>query len=163
MKGTKVALAVSVFVALGISSPAASETKCPTENEVNPKILETIECLVNEKVDEKLKNVTPLRIESGVIDLHHSDSPDLRRTDQCPSERGHIDKRIEFSTPFKKPPEVVLSLNLLDHVIDGGLANNLRIRADVVAIDTHGFDYNLNTWCNTDIWAVRASWIAYGQ
>ena len=105
---------------------------------------------------------TLLRIESGNIDLHHNNNPDLRRTEQCPSVRGDIGKRIEFSTPFSKPPRVVLSLNLLDHVIGGGPDNNLRIRADVVETDTHGFDYNLNTWCHTDIWAVRASWIAYG-
>ena len=77
--------------------------------------------------------------------------------------RGYVGQRIEFSTSFKKPPRVILSLNLLDHVIDGGIINNLRIRADVVGIDTDGFVYNLNTWCNTDIFAARASWIAYGN
>lgn len=100
-----------------------------------------------------------LRVESGNIYLNHKDNPDLRRTDQCPSERGSIGERIEFSIPFKETPRVVLSLNLLDHV----MGQNLRITADVAEIDTHGFSYNLNTWCNTDIWAVRAAWIAYGH
>ena len=74
-----------------------------------------------------------LRIESGDIVLPHND-PDLRRTDQCPSVRGYVGQRIEFSTPFKKPPKVILSLNLLDHVIDGGIINNLRISPHVSPI-----------------------------
>lgn len=118
-------------------------------------------------LDQLQERGTLLRIESGNIDLHKDKHPDLRRTDQCPSVRGEIGKRIEFSNPFKKPPRVVLSLNLLDHVIDKNpqakVDQNLRIRADIVEPpDTHGFQYNLNTWCHTDIWAVRASWIAYG-
>ena len=104
-----------------------------------------------------------VRIESGNIDLRHRDNPALRHSDDCPSVRGDVRKREPFSTPFEKPSEIVLSLNLLDHVIIESLLNNLRIRADVVEIDTHGFVYNFNTWCNTDIYAVRASWIAYGH
>ena len=77
-----------------------------------------------------------LRVESGDIDLDHSNDPDLRRTNECPSVRGHVGRRIEFSTPFNKPPKVVLSLNLLDHV----MGQNLRIRADVAGIDIHGFN-----------------------
>ena len=53
MKKKIVALAVVPMI--GISSIAASETKCTTDV-VNPKVLEALECLVNEKVDEKFAN-----------------------------------------------------------------------------------------------------------
>ena len=120
------------------------------------------------KIIEGLQNRSALlRIESGDIDLHHGNVPELRRTDTCPEGRpglrGAVGERMVFSTPFSEPPRVVLSLNLIDHVIDSGLINNLRIDAAVTEVDTRGFNYNLHTWCNTDIWSVRISWIAYGH
>lgn len=114
-------------------------------------------------VNEKLKEMSLVRIESGNITIDHHSNPTLRHTGACPSIRGDVGRYIKFETPFAEKPKVVLSLNLLDHVIDRGLINNLRITAEVVEVFSDGFSYNVNTWCNTDIWAARVSWIAYGR
>ena len=114
-----------------------------------------------------------LRITSGEQEISHTTHPDIRRTNYCregpDNERGAIDQRVNFENPFQQIPTVLVSLNAIDHVITGrhnnitGKINNLRIRAVVTSVDPNGFNYNLNTWCFTDLNWARMSWIAYGN
>ncbi len=108
-----------------------------------------------------------LRIESGTVRADESRLPDLRRTDYCENtpenSRGLVMQRVQFDRPFAETPTVVVALAYLDHIIDAGHLNNLRIRAAVREVDPNGFDFDLNTWCNTDIYAVEMTWVAYGR
>ena len=108
-----------------------------------------------------------LRIESGRVRADESRLPDLRRTDYCENtpenSRGFVMERVEFDRPFAEEPTVVVALAYLDHVIDDGHLNNLRIRAAVREVDPNGFYFDLNTWCNTDIYSAEMTWVAYGR
>ena len=106
------------------------------------------------------------RIASGEQEISHTTHPDIRRTNYCvegpENERGAIDQRVDFKNPFRQIPTVLVSLSAIDHVITGKI-NNLRIRAVVTNVDLNGFNYNLNTWCYTDLYWARMSWMAYGN
>ena len=59
---------------------------------------------------------------------------------------------------FQKPPTVLVALNMLD------MAGNadLRISADVSNITRDGFEWHLDTWEDSTLYAAGASWIALG-
>lgn len=102
-----------------------------------------------------------VRIESGTIRITREEYPAILQNSLCPKDaagqRGAIGARKTFETPFVEPPEVILALNYLDHI----KGDNLRIRADLREVDTHGFNYDIATWCHTAIHEVGVSWIAY--
>ena len=122
---------------------------------------------VNVLLDELKSHPALLRIASGEARITASSHPDIRRTNYCTAgpenNRGSMNQRIEFETRFRQVPKVMVSLAALDHVIDSGVINNLRISVAVVSVDREGFNYNMNTWCNTDLYSARMSWIAYGN
>ncbi len=107
---------------------------------------------------------TTLRIESGTL------GPiEAMDNSSCRKNRGHIDRHVQFEKAFTEPPNVFVSLTKIDYVIDGWKNSrpnkNLRIKVNIVpeSITNHGFNYNLNTWCDTAIAEAQASWIAYGR
>lgn len=151
-------IAAMAVVPMLLATSVLAEEVSPTADLTEPA-KRYLEMLVN----EKLKTMSLVRIESGKIAIHHDSNPTLRHTGACPSVRGDVGRYVKFETPFIEKPKVVMSLTFLDHVIDQGLINNLRITAEVVETFPDGFSYNVNTWCNTDIWAARVSWIAYGR
>lgn len=53
MKKLIAAITIAPFIVVGGSAAA---TQCPTKHIANPGVLETIKCLVDEKVNEKLSN-----------------------------------------------------------------------------------------------------------
>jgi len=59
---------------------------------------------------------------------------------------------------FKKPPTVLVALNMLD------MAGNadLRISANVDNVTKDGFRWHLDTWEDSTLYAAGASWIALG-
>jgi hypothetical protein len=77
-------------------------------------------------------------------------------TGEGPRERR---KKIEFSEPFKSPPNVQLSPSLWD------FDTNTTMRADISAssITRKGFEIVLSTWGDTRIARMRVVWTAIGE
>eukprot|EP01017_Pseudomicrothorax_dubius_P007785 TRINITY_DN1247_c0_g2_i1.p1 TRINITY_DN1247_c0_g2~~TRINITY_DN1247_c0_g2_i1.p1 ORF type:complete len:120 (+),score=21.91 TRINITY_DN1247_c0_g2_i1:44-403(+) len=67
--------------------------------------------------------------------------------------------KVVFSTPFTKAPNVIVSLNGLD----SSHAHNLRIRVYTKNVTNLGFTAVYETWHDTKIYEVNASWIAIGN
>jgi len=68
-------------------------------------------------------------------------------------------KRITFSTPYREPPLVHLSLSLWD------IDSNANVRADLAAenVGIDGFDMVFRTWADSRIARVRMSWLSIGE
>ncbi len=68
-------------------------------------------------------------------------------------------KRINFSTPFKSIPNVMVTMDMFD------MDQKTNQRADVsaMAIDHNGFDAVFKTWGDTKIARVRVAWMAIGE
>ena len=67
-------------------------------------------------------------------------------------------EHIKFEENYEKTPNVMATLNGLD----AGNDANVRIKVYAENIDTSGFDLRVDTWDNTSIFRVKASWISYG-
>ncbi|MGE4325046.1 MAG: H-type lectin domain-containing protein [Pseudodonghicola sp.] len=74
---------------------------------------------------------------------------------------GPREKRraVQFSTPFKAPPSVQLSIALLD--ADTQSAVRLELVAENVTAE--GFEIVCRTWLDTRIARMRVSWMAIGS
>lgn len=103
-------------------------------------------------------DVRNVAIESGIVNMWHEEFPDLQRKGICSDTRGIKNRRIDFEVPFHEPPRVIVALKVLDVGNDA----NLRINANVVNTDNHGFNYDLISWCDTVIHWIQMSWIAHG-
>ena len=66
-------------------------------------------------------------------------------------------KRINFKTPFKSPPKVIIWLQSLD--MDKN--KNWRIKVYPSDIDTDGFTVNANTWADSILYSAGVTWLAY--
>jgi hypothetical protein len=66
---------------------------------------------------------------------------------------------INFSTPFKNKPEILVSFALLDFVNNDGVDFRLNCVAENAA--THSFELAVSTWLDTEVWSVGVSWLAY--
>ena len=163
-----------VMVAMAVMSMMTTASGSAQDVQPNAQLSKPAREYLEKLVNDKFQNMSPVQIESGEIKMHHQEPGygTLRNTSSCPEkggERGAIEEYIKFTTPFKAAPRVVLSLTSIDHVIDSGHTNNLRIRVEVVEkkgkkeIFPDGFRYNFYTWCNTDIYSASASWIAYEE
>lgn len=167
MKKLIAAIAIVPMIAVGATSEASEEAR--PQAELTPPAKEFLEKLVN----EKFQDMRLYRIESGALNpLHHKRDSTLLHTGSCPEEggrRGDLGISVSFDKPFTEKPKVLVSLNWIDHVIDGWkgtkVNNNLRIAVEVVenSVTVDGFKYNFFTYCNTAIAYARASWIAYGR
>jgi hypothetical protein len=65
-------------------------------------------------------------------------------------------KRITFQTPFQQTPEVVVSIAGVDIAQE----KNARLRVHAEKVDAQGFELVIETWWDTQMWRVRATWIA---
>ena len=73
-----------------------------------------------------------------------------------PRERRHA---VLFSTAFKAPPSVQVSVSLWD------VNTSSAMRAELVAdeITETGFDIVFRTWLDTRIARIRVAWMAIGE
>lgn len=68
-------------------------------------------------------------------------------------------KRVTFTTPFRTPPAVQVSLSMWDM----DQKTNARAEVSAAKITTSGFDLVFRTWSDTRVARVRASWMAIGE
>ncbi|MCH2163153.1 MAG: H-type lectin domain-containing protein [Marinovum sp.] len=103
------------------------------------------------------------RISSGNIGIDqgntslfsHFEAGESMWTGKGPRE---IRKRIDFDERFRTPPNVHLSLALID------LDAETNPRADLAAehVDERGFEAVFRTWADTRVARIRVSWLAIG-
>jgi hypothetical protein len=62
----------------------------------------------------------------------------------------------QFSTPFIRPPTVVVSISEVD-----APAGPLRVRVAAADITNTGFTVEITTWADSKLYGAVASWIAY--
>ena len=74
---------------------------------------------------------------------------------------GDREKRVAvaFSEPFKSPPAVTVTMELLD--MHNGANHRTVLMAENVTHD--GFDIVFRTWGDTRIARARAAWMAIGE
>lgn len=66
---------------------------------------------------------------------------------------------VSFERAFSAPP--VVHVGIVG--IDASKEDNLRVKLRAVDISTTGFTLSVETWLNTKIWSVDASWLAIGS
>ena len=108
---------------------------------------------------------TETAITSGVVTIHKGEHPELMKVpagDQMPRHaRGELNKRVEFDQAFSDKLDIMVALRYVDHIIRDG-KSNVRIRARVLDVDEKGFNIELVTWGDSEVWHAEMSWIAYG-
>ena len=114
-----------------------------------------------EELVDKFRDVGVLA-QTGMVEIYKKEVPELWNVESghCPEgdkgKRGKLNRRVNFSKAFESPPEVLMALSNLDF----SRKRNLRIAIFVRNIDKEGFDYDLHTWCDTQVRRARAFWIA---
>lgn len=63
---------------------------------------------------------------------------------------------VNFKTPFKVDPDVVISVNYLD----ASSTNNIRYRVRTSSIFRDGFVIKVKTWHDTVITGIGGTWLA---
>ena len=106
---------------------------------------------------------------TGRVRIHRDQIPNLESIplSHCPKSpekayRGIVNGRVNFPQPFSSPPEVLMALTQIG-IGDIAAERGLRLTVEPAHIDEKGFNYSLYTWCNTQIAAAIASWIAVGK
>jgi hypothetical protein len=66
-------------------------------------------------------------------------------------------KRITFKRPFQQTPEVTVSIA----GIDIAAGKNARLRVHAEKADAQGFELVIETWWDTQMWRVKAAWVAH--
>ena len=104
------------------------------------------------------------RLNSGSVGIDHGEAvmfSDFEDDGQMWRGEGPRQSReaIKFSTTFKSPPHVQVSISMWD------ISNKSNIRADVQAekITTDGFDIVFRTWSDTQVARIRVAWTAIGE
>jgi hypothetical protein len=67
-----------------------------------------------------------------------------------------IDIYQKFDGVFKKTPKIIVTLSL----IDSDFQKNLRITLLARNIDPNSFNLRIQTWADSIIYGINASWIA---
>ena len=107
-----------------------------------------------------------LAIESGVVSLNGGEFPEIARDGgSCTRDRGIIDRRIDFNTPFREPPTVIAVLEGMQ--VQGGEIRNgyyryLRIKAKAEDIQVDGFTLDFTVGCDTILGGAMMNWFALG-
>ncbi len=63
---------------------------------------------------------------------------------------------VRFATPFSAPPKVFLALNALDY----SRGDFVRLNAHVTDVTATGFTAHLDTWVESQMFGVTATWVA---
>lgn len=95
-------------------------------------------------------------IETGTFSSNASDP--AWNLDEGTGERK-FERHINFTRPFKRPPDVQLGLTGLDFAN----STNARLGINPARVNESGFDVSLGTWADTKIFSVAVSWTAYGD
>lgn len=71
--------------------------------------------------------------------------------------RSFTSPDIQFPTPFSTTPTVIVALS----GVDADKKSNLRLTVTTDDVESEEFNLVVNTWSDSEIYAVWVSWIAY--
>lgn len=110
-----------------------------------------------------------VQVQTGSITLDPRDPGYSSLTEvgleDCPKERGRrgdLNGRVSFPEPFLSPPKVLIAFSIIETDLEPG-NRGTRLVVEATHVDKEGFNYDLYTWCNGQVWWVRASWMAVGK
>lgn len=63
---------------------------------------------------------------------------------------------IKFDIPFKKKPQLLISISQLDADKD----SNIRFKAEVILRSNEGFTLKVKTWSDSKIYSISGYWLA---
>lgn len=66
---------------------------------------------------------------------------------------------IDFETPFKKKPQIFLSVTQ----IDSDKESNVRYNIEAISISRDGFSIKIRTWSDSKIFSISGYWLATTQ
>lgn len=72
-------------------------------------------------------------------------------------------KHVTFDPPFKKPPKIVVGLRLVDYKSGQSKLSAQKFSVYPENITKSGFDMVFQTWCDNQVWALTATWLAYQE
>lgn len=107
-------------------------------------------------INRKLETTNSLRIEHGVWEGTAENTPGWSILNGD-GKRVFRDS-ILFKQGFSEPPKVVIGISYFDIIRKA----NSRLNVKVAKIDKNGFYFHLQTYWDTQIWAVGVNWLAYG-
>lgn len=95
---------------------------------------------------------------SGKLELDKNNHPALISDGKCNEKRGIFEQKVNFSSSFIQPPDVVIALSSFD--VRAG--KDSRFKSEVVNVDKDGFTFNAYTWCDTSVSYAELTWLAVG-
>ncbi|WP_395375748.1 H-type lectin domain-containing protein [Marinicella sp. W31] len=111
----------------------------------------------------KIEVNNSLKIDSGFVSLNTRDSD--WSLDQVPTNQNDwetprtVRRVVNFGVEFTSVPKLTVSLSQ----IDSKAPPNQRIGVDYTNLTTEGFTIIYQTWYNSSVTGIRASWVAHGQ
>ena len=143
---------------LHIPWPKYGSTNTPvtTLQEIRRQLDAEVATLLTEvyRLKEEVNELTTRTlVQTDVIKIDESNRRPIN------SGRGlrYVSGAIEFNPPFRSPPEVAIS------VAAWNIPRNARVRAVVVEVDESGFSYRIETWGDTVVHSIEATWIAVAK
>jgi outer membrane usher protein FimD/PapC len=63
---------------------------------------------------------------------------------------------IDFETPFKTKPQIILSITQ----IDSDKEANVRVNVEAISISRDGFTLKVSTWSDSKLFSISGYWLA---
>nr|XP_034302038.1 uncharacterized protein LOC117681469 isoform X2 [Crassostrea gigas] len=164
-------LATAVAIIAAVSSQPLVENNVPTAqqsgNDLNFYLLEQVYAMkpklealeaktkemeldlaIKKEQIEALQNRKEFRRESGVVGRYVDAKPQPNYT-----------RRVTFQTPFEAKPTVTYGL----YHLDSAPTTNLRVTTEVTNVFKTGFQVQLSTWADSELYGAKIRWMACGK
>ncbi|MBF0381043.1 MAG: H-type lectin domain-containing protein [Magnetococcales bacterium] len=102
-----------------------------------------------------LAKTEQLRVENGII-LAEKGSKKWKLANMF-SKKRNFSKRVNFTTPFKQPPKILLGITTIEL-----LNEKTKLQAKTSKIDKSGFTITLETKSDSRVGEVSVDWAAFG-
>lgn len=113
------------------------------------------------QLTDELKEVKArtIRIESGVFSGNIKETEGWNNNLYGKEGNDRIFKeKIDFKKSFTHPPKVVVGISYAD--VKKGANHRLRVLAESITVQ--GFELQIHTWRDTQVWGADVNWLAYG-
>lgn len=105
-----------------------------------------------------MSDLIPFKLLSAVACLDHS-LEGWTLLDMAAEGARCFRQHVSFESAFARAPLVQVAIVGLD----ASNQDNLRLKVRAADITAQGFTLEVETWFNTRLWSVDASWLAIGE
>jgi hypothetical protein len=105
---------------------------------------------------KSIAKIEQLRVENGVLQAKKG-SKNWKLANMF-SKKRLFSKRVDFPTPFKLPPKILLGITTIEL-----LNEKTKLQTNAIKIDSSGFTITLETKSDTRIGEVSINWAAFGS